>query len=239
VSCEQVRQQLPDHVLGTLPDTELAAIRRHLRGCAGCRAEASELGQGLSLFARAAHTTEPPEELKPRVMAVLSEDWTDETGPGRGRIGVLLRWPAVAALIVLLAGTAGWAAVAQVRVGRLGAEAATYERFLEALGGKEVRVASFESSDVVLDGSAILYDSARGQSWVLVLARAPGYSQPLTVRLSTPEGRSISVRFPLEFEESGDGWTGMVTHMDISRFSIVELVAPDGQVVASAGTISP
>jgi len=34
MSCEEVREQLPDYSLGTLSDVESAALRRHLRGCA-------------------------------------------------------------------------------------------------------------------------------------------------------------------------------------------------------------
>jgi len=239
VSCEEVRHQLPDHVLGTLLETEMATVRRHLRGCASCRAEASELGQGLALFARAAHTAEPPPELKAKVMAILSEDWTEESAVRPPR-GFVLRWPAIAAVMVLLAGALGWATIAQVTAVRHSADAGRYERFLEALGGKEVRVGTFGEGTVELEGTAILYDSLEGgQSWVLVLARASGYSEPLVVRLRTPGGRSLEIGFPLEFEENGSGWTGMVTEDDITSFSVVELVAPDGSVVSRAPVVKP
>ena len=77
MSCDAVRQQLPDYVLGTLSETETAAIRRHLRGCASCREDATELDQGVALFAGAAHVAEPPPDLKERVLAVLEEEWAE------------------------------------------------------------------------------------------------------------------------------------------------------------------
>ena len=43
MKCEDLRQQLPDYTLGTISETETAAVRRHLRGCAACRAEADKL----------------------------------------------------------------------------------------------------------------------------------------------------------------------------------------------------
>src|SRR5947207_1804402 len=55
MSCDEVRELLPEHLLGVLePDPE-RAVSRHLRGCGACRAELASLGQGLATFARAAH----------------------------------------------------------------------------------------------------------------------------------------------------------------------------------------
>ena len=54
MKCEEVRELLPEHLLGVLdPDAE-QAMKRHLRGCAACRAELASLGEGLATFARAA-----------------------------------------------------------------------------------------------------------------------------------------------------------------------------------------
>src|SRR2546427_6776369 len=85
MSCEEVREQLPDYSLGTLSDIEAAALRRHLRGCAGCRAEATKLDEGVALFASAAHAMEPPPELKSKVLGVLEEEWR-EAPPAKPRV---------------------------------------------------------------------------------------------------------------------------------------------------------
>ena len=60
MTCDQVREQLAEHLLGVLDPESDREIKRHLRGCAGCRAELASLGEGLATFARAAHQTEPP-----------------------------------------------------------------------------------------------------------------------------------------------------------------------------------
>ena len=55
MSCEEIQAQLPDYTLGTLSETEAAAVRRHLRACTGCRLEARTLDEGVAMFAGAAH----------------------------------------------------------------------------------------------------------------------------------------------------------------------------------------
>jgi len=235
MKCEDLRQQLPDYTLGTISETETAAVRRHLRGCAACRAEADKLDQGVALFASVAHAVEPPAELKQRVMSVLADEWREAEGPAwKPRKGVVLQWQALAAAFVLLAGILVFAGYAQARAGRFHEDAASYQQFLHALGGKEVRVVTLHpNGDQILDGSAILYDSDKGQSWVLVILRAPGMSQPMRVTLASPDGRSIRMPFPLQPDAEGEGSTWLITSTDISRFTQVRLTAPDGSLVAS------
>jgi Putative zinc-finger len=238
MKCEDLRQQLPDYTLGTLSETETAAVRRHLRGCAACRAEADKLDQGVALFASVAHAVEPPAELKQRVMSVLADEWRETEGRAwkPPRRGVVLHWQALAAAFVILAGILVFAGYSQARAGRFQQDASSYRQFLHSLGGEEVRVATLKpSGDQIVDGSAILYDSDKGQSWVLVIIRAPGLSQPIRVTLSSPGGHSIRMPFPLQPDAEGGGSTWLLTSTDISRFNQVQLTAPDGSLVA-AGT---
>ena len=237
MSCDEVRAQLPDYALGSLPETEMAAARRHLRGCSACRSEVTTLDEGLALFARAAHESEPPSELRDRVMAALTEEWTETPRPRRFRPYLTIRWPAMAAAAMILIAALTFAAVAQVHAHGLRQDALSYREFLHALGGKEVRVATLRpTSPITMRGSAILYDSERGQSWVMVLAQGPGFTDNLTVVLQAPNGRSIKVKFPLRFDEDGDAWSGFVTSSDLSRFNRVVLTDSQGRVVAS-GTV--
>jgi anti-sigma factor RsiW len=237
MSCEEVREQLPDYSLGTLSDIEAAALRRHLRGCAGCRAEATKLDEGVGLFASAAHAMDPPEDLKDKVLHVLDEEW-QEAPEQKARVRRLgfVSWPAVAAVLVLLAGALVWGGVAQSNAGRFQADATSYQQFLHALGGKDVRVATLAArSSQVIQGSAVLYDSDRGQSWALVMAHAPGYSGSLNVVLSAPGGRTISLR-AIELDANGEGSTWLVTAADISSFKSVRLTDASGHLLAS-GTV--
>jgi putative zinc finger protein len=235
VKCEESQQFLPDYALGTLSETESAAVRRHLRGCSACRAEAADLDEGVALFAGAAHAAEPPTELKDRVMAVLEEEWVDAPARPlkvRGRFSV--GWQAVAALLVVLAGLAAWAGVAQSKANRFRQDANNYRAFLGALGGKDVRVGRLEASPgLALEGSAVMYDSDRGQSWVLVLVRAPGLSGSASVTLQG-SGRTIELPFPLKFDPDGEGAAWLVTAADISHFDQVVLTDAREQVIARA-----
>jgi len=236
MTCEEVREQLADHMLGTLPELQAAAVRSHLRGCGACRADAARLDQGISLFATAAHAAEPPAELKERVMGALAEEWS-EVPAGRPRAPVS-RWLAIAAAALAFAGVLAWASFSQVQATRSRNDAASYRSFLGALGGRNVRVAVLKSaSSAALEGSAILYDSDRGQSWILVLARTPSYTGAVEVSVWVPGGPAIRLR-PLKIDAAGDASTWLVTSSDISRFTHVTLRSPDGAVLASGVTVS-
>jgi len=246
MSCEEVRAQLPDYTLGTLSETEVAAVRRHLRACTGCRSEARILDEGVAMFAGAAHAMDPPPDLKARVMGVLAEEWTEAPHAKVRRPRSIVRWMALAAAIVALAGSLTWGAIEQRNAERFRADSATnrsdaasYRLFLHALGGRDVRVVTFvQRSDVVVDGSAVLYDSDKGQSWVLVMARVPGYIGTLTVSLSSADGHTISVQ-PLHIDGEGDGSTWLVTSADISAFRTVTIRIPSGPVIASGTVVEP
>jgi hypothetical protein len=246
VNADSVRELLPDYTLGTLSDLESAAVRRHLRGCASCRTEASALDEGVALFASAAHAEEPPPELKDRVMAVLADEWSDAPEAARAP----RRWlvtAAVAAAAVLAVGSMVWAALAERRSDRLVAQATvansvrsqarSYQEFLEALGGRDVRVATLQpAGSSAMEGSAVLYDSERGQSWVLVLLRSPGATGIANVTISGG-GQSIDLH-PVELAEDGDGATWLVTSSDITKVRSVRVTDVAGNLIAS-GTAAP
>jgi Putative zinc-finger len=234
VSCEDVREALPDYVLGSLSELEMAGVRRHLRGCSACRTDQVALDEGVALFADAAHASPPPPELRERVMSVLAEEW-HETPHAREPLGRrLLRWPSLAAAVVLLAGALAWGAVAQTRANGFHQDAVSYQHLLHALGGRDVRVGVLApTGTTVVDGTAVVYDSDRGQSWCLVLVKAPGYQGNIDVTLSSSNGRSIHM-FPIQIDSGGEGSSWLVTGADLSSFSLVRLSTPNGQVLATA-----
>ena len=244
MNCEAVRDQLPDHTLGTVPEIESAAIRRHLRGCAACREDAADFDRGLALFASASHSVQPPAQLKARVLQALSEEWKESPSVGPRPP----RWPrqgliAAAAAMALVAALA-WGSVAQrdaerarMALERSSESAREYEQILSALGGKDFRVALLRPvGGSVVEGTAVLYDAVAGrQSWVLVLARAPGYGRLVRVKISSSTGRSFSLP-PIRFSDDGDGSTLLVTSSDISAFREVELLGANGARLAFGTT---
>jgi len=244
MKCEQVLDQLPDYTLGTLYEVETAAVRRHLRGCASCRADAASLDQGIAMFSGAA-AEEPPVELEGRVLSVLSQEWSEtDTSVSQHRRPRIASWLATAAAVIAVAALA-WGSAAQMSANRSASDVARYQtdagkyrQFLGALGGRDVREALLApQSGSVVQGTAILYDSDIGQSWVLVLARGAGATGEATVTLTSTDGRTIKL-FPIKFDARGDGSSWLVTSANISRFDRVRVTAPDGTLLAS-GKVAP
>jgi hypothetical protein len=243
VSCDQVRDLLPDYALGGVSEIEEAGVRRHLRGCAACRADAEKLDQGLALFAAAAHEADPPDELKNRVLRVLTDEWSEpETLPGE-RPGRFRRFTArsmlaLAAAFVLVAGALAWGVSNQVRANSLAADAGTLRSLLKTLGGKDVRVGALGAAqNSLMQGSFLIYDgTGEGESWVLVLVRAPGYSGPANVRLFSRTGQSIPLH-AIDVEPDGEGWTGLFSQSDLTRFDTVQVTSPTGGLLASGKAI--
>src|SRR5437588_7367040 len=235
MTCDTVREHLAEYVLGSLPGDVENDVRRHLRGCMSCRRELHALEEGVSTFARAAHQVDPPASLRDRVLATLEEERTDQPESGR-RPGRLLR-VAVAAAMVALVGALAWtgvtAAGASHRADTYEATAQHYQQFLHALGGKDVRVGTLRRrGPEQVDGSVVMYDSDKGQSWILVLVRAPGQTGRANVTVLSPAGTRIELH-PLEFGASGEASTWLVTGSDISRFDRVRVSDRAGNVLAS------
>jgi anti-sigma-K factor RskA len=244
VTCDEVLLLLPDHALGTLSETEETAVRRHLRGCSACRADALALDRGVSMFASAAHAQDPPSELRERVMTTLADEWADadrsaaaaaahaaDGPPSRSAWrGPVVRWIAAAAVVVPIGG-------ALARLAAILPDATSYRDFLTALGGKEVRVAKLQpTTSVAVGGTAILYDSDQHESWSLVEINAPGYRRPLTVVLVSSGGETIHFPFPITIDADGHGAGWLATSADISTFRTVRVLAPDGSVLATGVT---
>src|SRR5207248_10277028 len=77
MTCDEVRELLPEHLLGTLEGPEDLEVRRHLRGCSACREERMKLEDGVAALSRAVHDQEPPADLRDRVLRTLDEAWEE------------------------------------------------------------------------------------------------------------------------------------------------------------------
>jgi len=237
MTCDAVREQVPDLALGTLGEPDAAAVRRHLRGCAPCRADLAGLDAGLAMFATAAHAVDPPAELKDRVLSVLRDEWREaEPRAARRRPGIppVKRWLAAAAVVVALGGALAWGAAASAAAHRNAGQAQDYRTFLATMGGRDVRVAALASppaSAMAVEGSAVLYDSDQGQSWVLVLLRATGYRGIANVSLSS--GHHVVRLRPAAFDSDGSASTWLVTSGNLGGFDHIRVTAPDGTVLAT------
>jgi hypothetical protein len=221
MTCEQVRERLAEHVLGTVEGADDIALRRHLRACSSCRAEMAALGEGLALFSRAAHDQLPPDDLQDRVRAVLSEEWRDPQ-PGSNRKSRPARWISVSASVaaagLVLALTLGWG-MSQSRRAEANEEGSqSYQRLLTVLGGKDFRVGPLEPAGrEPLEGSVVVYDSHIDQSWVVVFIRTSGVKGRVTATLHADDGRTVDV-WPFRIDREGEGAGWLVTSVNLERF---------------------
>jgi hypothetical protein len=236
VRCDEVRDQLAEHLLGTLDESADLQVRRHLRGCSGCRRDMAGLAEGLSTFARAAHELAPPEELKERVLSELQDDWSEGTAPS-GSARRPIRRMAWAAVVMLVAGSVTWGLWSNHRAARYEERATKYATLLDSLGGENVRVAKLRpQGSQELEGSAVVYDSKVEQSWVLVLVRAPGMEGQATVTLATRDGRTIQLH-AMEFSSGGEASSWLVTSSNLRPFETVIVRDESGTIIA-AGSVS-
>ncbi|MEX2406922.1 MAG: zf-HC2 domain-containing protein [Actinomycetota bacterium] len=126
VTCLGVRELLPELAIGVLSPAERDEVERHLRWCAGCRKEASELGQAAATFAFALAPVPVPqglgEQIVERVRHVAGRPGT----PRRARTTAA----SIVAAMVAVAGL-GWGAAMAGRADRFEDRANRAEREAE------------------------------------------------------------------------------------------------------------
>ena len=242
MTCEQVRDLLPEHLLGSLDGDADARVEHHLRGCTDCRAEQLRLEDGVATLSYATHEAAPPDELRDHVLAVLDEEWhaSEDTPAETTVVPMRRRWPirwavGVAAAVILVAGSLGFAMSQDQRAARVQADASSYQQLLSTLGGKEFRLGQLTSSNNTgVSGQVILYDGDPNQgwnSWGIVFARGPADLTDARAVLMGPGGRSMELP-PLTFSD-GEASTWLVTHEALTSYDTL-LITSHGHVVASA-----
>jgi hypothetical protein len=235
-TCEDVRPLLADVVLDAPPSSDEVAIRRHLRGCAGCRRELDALRDGLGVFASTLERPVPP-ELHDRVMGVLSEEWAAEPGPGaRDRPPVPARWRVALAAAIVAAIAAGVFGLVQFgRAGDFAKDATSFRTVLGTLGGTGFKVGTLESASPgqPVEGSVVAYESSHDQSFVVVFVRTPKLAGIGSLEVSRSDGTSWDPG-PIQFDGDGDAAVWWVTDRSISSMTGLTITSPDGETLATA-----
>lgn len=234
MTCEAVQERLSEHLLGSMPEIDDDAVRRHLRGCGTCRREAAALGEGLAAFALAAHDVVPPDDLRVRVLDAVRED---QRATAPGPVSSWRRHAVTgiaAALTLALVVSLAWGIGQARRADRTLADAARYSDLLAILGGTGFRAARLEPAGArTLEGSVVVYDSHEDQSWAVVFVRAPGEQGYATPTLHADDGRTVEI-WPLEFDAQGDGSAWLVTSIDLRPFGRLSITGEDGTLLATA-----
>lgn len=234
-TCDDVRTQLPDFVLGSLEGRDELDVRRHLRGCGACRRELDALREGLGVFASTLQRPAPP-ELHDRVMDVLSEEWTEVSGPTRSRGPAPRGWRIALAASLVLAVVAGTFGLVQLgRARDATKDAASFRTVLATLGGTGFKVGALEaSSDTPVEGSVVAYESSKDQSFVVVFVRTPDLEGDGSLLVSRSDGTTWDPG-PIEFDGDGDAAVWWVTDRSIAPMTGLTVTAPDGSPLATAG----
>lgn len=235
MTCDEVQELLPEHLLGSLSGDADVEVRRHLRGCSSCRAEMASLGEGLTTFARAVHDRRPPAELRDRVLTVLEEEWRDAPvvipEPRRPRLALL----SAAAAMVLLVASVGYGVQQTHRASVNAAGAQSYRSILGVLGGEDFRIGTLRPiGSRPVEGSVVLYDAHTDQSWGLVIVTAPGMAgKGYQATLWTTDGKRVPF-FPTTLDAQGDGSAWIVTQADLHSFNKLTFSSPNGTLLATA-----
>ena len=238
MTCEEVRELLPEHLLGSLDETTDARVRQHLRGCTECRDERLRLEDGVAALSYATHEGTPPDELRDHVIGVLREEWhaPEETAPAPGATAARApawRWIAAVAAALLVVAVA-WGAVQTRHAQQTSADAKSYQALLATLGGREFRLGELHpSGEAGVTGTVLLYDGVgRWNSWGIVLARSDADLSDARVMLVGPDGASKELP-PLRFS-AGEASSWLVTHEALTGYDELVIVARDGTVLANA-----
>ena len=238
MTCDEVRELLPEHLLGSLEGPEDLEVRRHLRGCAGCRTDMTALSEGVAWFAHAAHDRTPPDDLHDRVMTTLEQEWGDapDRAPRSGadamdRTGGGRRGDRGHARLGPLPGASGERDRRAMR--RATATCSPRSAARSSGSARSTRTSRIRSRE-----AWCCTTPAKGQSWGIVLVRAPGVTGTATVTLSSSDGTGVGNTTidagTLKFQPDGDAATWLVTSSDLTPFDHMTITAEDGTVLATA-----
>jgi hypothetical protein len=248
VSCLDVRDLLPELAVGVLPPEDRAAVELHLRGCAGCRKEAGELGNAAAAIAFALEPAPMPEALRTRVV--------DRIRRAAGAPGTTRRLRAAAAGIIaamVAVSGLGWGAVMAGRADRFErrAEEAELDRAaaLAAFGGEieqllpgeiplsETHLAQLAPATGESGGGAVLQlvsPTLLDFAIVIVKGLDPSAEDrlPYRVRLLNAVGAVLKVGRITELDaEGGAEVFHEFVHAELTGYTIVEVVDASGAVV--------
>ena len=249
MSCEAIRDVLPEHALG-VSGMKARAVSEHLARCAACRKESRDLQRAAATFAFALAPTGPAGSLEEDVVrSVRSAAGTLPPARRPRRVGTVLL-----AATLALAGIGGGAVVANRDRGPTPDDTAgrredgldALQRFYEAT--KLVDDASEASLGVLLPddgrpggGSAMTLISPSIRDRAIVVASGlPDTDErlPYTVWLANAQGAFVRVGNVKDLDTSGGFTVARIIREDLRTFVNVLVRDARGKVVLS-GTLEP
>jgi Putative zinc-finger len=254
VTCLEVRELLAELAVDTIAPDDRTEVERHLRWCAGCRKEASDLGQAAAILAFSLTPAPLPDGLDERVV--------DRVRRAAGGSGAARRTRTVAAAIVaamVAVASLGWGAVMAGRADRFAdraqqaqrERAQAIEQFQKVLSPVFPGQAISTNDDAHLGqlapvaggtgGAAVLQlVSPTMLDFVIVIAN--GLSDdadllPYRVRLSNAAGQELRAGRIDELDGNGGAEVfRQFNTQDLTGFSTVTVLDESGEVVLT-GTV--
>jgi hypothetical protein len=256
VNCLAVRELLPEFAVGVASARDRQEVERHLRWCAGCRKESSDLEQAASSFAFALAPAAVPDGLRDRIVQRVRRA---SGTPGRSR---RLRTTAAAVIAASVAvASLGWGAVMAGRADRFEQRAAeaqqsraeAIERFLDLLAepipgqpvsSEEVRLAQLAPAAGGRGGGfALQLGGPRTIDFTLVIVNGldttDAYRLPYRVQLFNASGEMLRAGRIEELDADGGAELfRQFAHAELTGFTIVRIVDATGQPVLTGAVHS-
>jgi len=254
VTCVEVRELLPELAVGVLPEPERAEVEQHLRWCAGCRKEATELGSAAAVVGFALPQAPVPSGLGDRVVGRIRHAAGAPGSVRRMRTAVA----ATIAALVAISGL-GWGAVMAGRAERFADRAAEAERRQaeELEGFQKILVQLVPEQEIPAQetflaqltprqggsGGGAALELVSDTRIDLVIVMVSGLDPldvealPYRVTLANPAGEILRAGKVLELD--ADGAADLIRqfdHRDLSGFTEVQVTDARGSLVL-AGTV--
>jgi predicted anti-sigma-YlaC factor YlaD len=250
VNCTAIRDRLTERALGAVPLDDGQALERHLAWCAACRKEAGELDRAAATFAFALAPAEPAPDLEDTVVESVQAVAAKRQPPDarRGRLAVTL---AVAGMLAVSG--LGWGAVMAGRAARFeDLSNVARQRQQDAISAFRAVLNSQEFNDpnnevfigtLATDtrggtaaGSALTLVSPTISDVAIVMVNgfnrtAAEGALPFRVFLTAERGQRLRVGRIKTLDSGGGAILSKQFELDLSRFTGVEVLDRDGNVV--------
>ena len=239
MSCGEVKDLLPDHIVGSLSAMDARRVDRHLARCARCREERTALEEAMTAVALALSPLDPPPNLGERIAARVAASTGKPGSPTRVRA---LAAATMAAVLVAV-GALGWAMAERGQVNVVRRQQVQNVRqltkALEAVGARPYRADLLPARQERKGfGSVAIYSATRVNDFILVGVVLPDDdAPPYTVKAMDPKGRVLS-RGTLSKTNNGDWVFYESTQANLSRAISVSVMDRSGRAVM-VGSIRP
>lgn len=247
MTCMEVRDRLAEYALGLLRAPDAQEVERHLRWCAGCRHEATELQEGVTVVGLSVPPEEPPPHLEEQIVDRIVGA-TEHRAPRPSRGGFWALAAATFTAMTVAVGAFGWAIaernrvsdmqqVAQQQAGQL----AQLQRLIDGFPRQAGASLQAELAPLLRSGGfgrAVIFSAAGGGGWVVVDVVPPSPEvAPYSVQVFDHSGVSLSGG-ALRKTESGDWVFIDFPNQDLSAAGSVSVVDAEGQPVL-VGSVRP